>query len=137
MSEAPTDSPQTPSGNAEAAKYRMRAREAETAAQHLQERVERLQRAEVLRIAGETLTDPTDLFEVGKAELSSLLTDDGELDSEKVSSAIASLAEARPQLTKGYQGAGGGLFSAQGARYGASSGGPTASFAAMFKSVGS
>lgn len=94
----PADPPE--GGNSEAAKYRRRLRETEAQRDAHAARIEAFQRRDVARIAGETLAQPTDLFDVGGRELADLLDDDGEVDEEKVSLAAAALLESRPGLAK-------------------------------------
>lgn len=83
-------------GNAEAARYRRRLRDAETQRDALSGRVERLQRTEAERVAGQHLAQGSDLFLF--AELGELLDDDGEVDETKVREAAKRAAAARPGL---------------------------------------
>lgn len=94
----PADPPE--SGNSEAAKYRRRLRDTEAVRDAHAARIEAFQRRDVSRIAGETLAQPSDLFDVGRRELADLLDDDGEVDEEKVNLASAALLESRPGLAK-------------------------------------
>lgn len=87
--------PQNP--NAEAAKYRTQLREAERQRDALAVRIEAFQRAEVLRLAAD-LAQPEDLFTVGDVTLTDMLDDEGGIDAEKVSAAVADLLESRPGL---------------------------------------
>lgn len=84
--------------NREAARYRRQFREAETQRQHLAAHVERLQRAEVVRLASEHLEQPDDLFDVGRVALADLLDDDGMVQTARVESALLGLLSSRPGL---------------------------------------
>jgi len=96
----------TGQGGNEAARYRRRLREAEgqrdavTAERDgLAQRVERMQRADVERLASTGgLAAPADLWALGGVELAELLDDDGEVDAEAVAEAVAGVLEARPGL---------------------------------------
>ena len=85
--------------SAEAAKYRTRAKDAETKLAEAQARIEGFLRADAERMAGE-LAQPGDLFELGGVSLSDLLTEAGTVDSEAVSEAVAGLLASRPGLAK-------------------------------------
>lgn len=87
-------------GNAEAARYRTRLRAAEGERDLLSQRVERMQRREAERLAGERLAAPADLFDVGGTALADLLTDDGDVDADRVTEAVQALLDARPGLHK-------------------------------------
>ena len=80
------------------ASYRIRAREAEAGRDALQERVTRMQHAEVERMAAR-LHDPADLWGAG-VDLLELLNEDGEVDPERVAEAVAALADSKPYLLK-------------------------------------
>jgi hypothetical protein len=84
--------------NRREASYRIRAREAEAAATVLEERVTRMQRAEVERMAAR-LHDPADLWGAG-VDLLELLNEDGEVDPERVAEAVAALTDSKPYLLK-------------------------------------
>lgn len=92
------DPPEPEGGNAEAARYRTRLRATEGERDTLSQRVERMQRREVERLAGERLAQPGDLFAVGGTALADLLTDDGDVDAERVTEAVQALLDARPGL---------------------------------------
>jgi hypothetical protein len=80
------------------ARYRREAREAQAQVAELTERVTRMQRAEVERLAAR-LHDPGDLWTAG-VDLVELLTEDGQVDPERVAEAVAALADSRPYLLK-------------------------------------
>lgn len=82
----------------EAARYRRRLREAEAERDTLAERVERMQRAEVERLAGTRLSVGADIFTVGGAALAELLDEHGNVAPERVSAAADELVSARPGL---------------------------------------
>lgn len=103
-----SEAPEAPNGSGlpdkaklagEAAKYRIRAREAETALAEAQARIEQYQRAEVERLASD-LSAPADLFEVGQVSLADLLDEAGNVDSGVVAESVAALIAARPGLAK-------------------------------------
>jgi hypothetical protein len=95
-----TEAPKAKGPGAEAAKYRVRAREAETALTAAQARIQAFQTREVERLAAE-LAQPADLFGVGGVSLADLLTEDGEdVDPDAVADAVADLLEQRPGLAK-------------------------------------
>lgn len=76
-------------GNAEAARYRRRLRDAETERDRFAAQVESLQRAEVDRIIGDLVTwSPAVMWEHGLT-LDMVTTDDGGIDAEKVRTAVA------------------------------------------------
>ena len=79
---------------AEAAKYRRRLRETEAERDALAARVEALQRAEVERVAADTLARPEALWAAG-TDLAALLTEDGAVDPEAVAQAVT---DARDRL---------------------------------------
>jgi len=86
--------------NAEAARYRTRLRETEAERDGISERLVGYQRREAERIAGATLSRPADLWLDG-VDPSELLDDDGQLDPEKVTAAVAGVLDGRPQLEAG------------------------------------
>lgn len=79
-----------------------------------QARIERMQRAEVERVAGEYLAMPGDLFSLSGNELADYLDDDGNVDPEKVAADAVAVLTERPGLRKNApafdptQGTGGG-----------------------------
>lgn len=95
-----TDRPEH-GGNAEAAKYRRRLRDTEAERDALAVKVAAMQTEQVHRIAAEYLSQPGDLFEVGKVELAELLNPDtGEVDPDLVALGVSALLETRPGLGK-------------------------------------
>lgn len=82
----------------EAARYRRRLREAEAERDALREQVERLQRREVERVAGEHLSVGSDVFTVGGVDLADVLDDGGEVDAAKVAEIAERIAAERPRL---------------------------------------
>ena len=83
----------------EAAKYRLRLREAEAERDALAGRLEAAQRREAERLAAD-LSQPGDLWLLGGVTLADLLTDDGEVDPAKVQAATAAVLDARPGLRR-------------------------------------
>jgi hypothetical protein len=94
-----SDTPEAQSGNREAAKYRVRAREAEAERDALAERLTALQTAELHRLAGEFLSAPEDISLSGKG-LSDFLTPEGWVDHQAVEKAASEVLAARPALSK-------------------------------------
>lgn len=86
------------SGNAEAARYRRRARDAESARDALAERIEGMHRSEIERLVSDKLAVPGDVFEIGRISVGELLNDDGDVDSVKVDVAVSTLLSDRPGL---------------------------------------
>lgn len=86
--------------NAEAARYRRQLRETETERDGLRGTLERLQRAEVHRLAADQLAQPDDVFDVGRVELADLLDDDGNVDEDLLATAIHGLVTDRPGLAR-------------------------------------
>jgi hypothetical protein len=85
----------------EAANYRIRAREAEQQRDALAQRVERMQRAEVERLAADAgLSHASDVFMMSGNELADYLTEDGDVDAEKVAADVAAIVAERPGLRK-------------------------------------
>ena len=66
----------------------------------LAERVERMQRAEVERLASDKLSHPADLFSLSGNEVADYLTGDGDVDADKVAADVAALLAERPGLRK-------------------------------------
>lgn len=83
-----TDAPKEGGGNSEAAKWRRRLRDAEAERDALTERLAGLQRAEAERLAGEHIAKSSALWAAG-VDLADLLTDEGQVDPEKVAAAAA------------------------------------------------
>jgi hypothetical protein len=84
----------------EAAAHRVRAKEAEAQRDALAQRVERMQRAEVERLAADALSHPADLFSLSGNDLADYLTEDGDVDAEKVAADVAAVLAERPGLRK-------------------------------------
>jgi hypothetical protein len=93
----PDDAAKDKIGN-EAAKYRVRAREAEAERDTLAARLSVLQRAEIERLASAGLSHPSDLFSLSGNQLADYLTDDGTVDSAKVSADLEAILSERPGL---------------------------------------
>jgi hypothetical protein len=85
--------------NSEAAKYRVRAREAETALAEAQARIETLLRADIERVAGESLAMAGDFWIHGN-DVDSYLTDGCLVDAERVRADAKLLVTERPGLRK-------------------------------------
>lgn len=87
----------------EAAKYRVRAKQAEARVEELAQRVARLQQAEVDRLASAQLSDPDDLRVFGTT-VADLVNEAGDLDPALVEAAVEALLERKPTLARGYVG---------------------------------
>ena len=113
MTPEPTAAPEAPAAetapeapdalaaaNREAADRRVKLKAAEEANAQLAAKVQRLQRAEVERIAAATLATGADLFLDG-AELASFVDEEtGDVSLDVVSAAAAKIVEARPGLAR-------------------------------------
>jgi hypothetical protein len=104
--------PESPSR--EAARYRVRAREAEAARDELAKRVETLLTREAERIAAKHLAQPADLFTLSGKSVKDFVGEDGDVDAELVVRAANELLGTRPGLGRNHpavdpsQGHGGG-----------------------------
>lgn len=83
----------------EAAKHRVKLREAEERSAALEQRVTAMQRAEVERIAGTKLTAAEDFWTLAP-DLPELLDEAGELDHDRITDAIADVIKQRPHWRK-------------------------------------
>jgi hypothetical protein len=92
-----TDSPQKVNKEA---RYRVERNEARAERDALAERVGRMQRAEVERLAADGLSHPADLFSLSGNELADYLTESGDVDTEKVAADVAAVLAERPGLRK-------------------------------------
>lgn len=92
------EQPEGKQGNSEAAKWRVKLREAEAQIATLSERVSTMHASEVSRLATGPgkLHDGADLLTSTK--LDDVLDDDGQVDPELVATAVAALAEKKPHL---------------------------------------
>ena len=82
------------------ARYRVERNEARAERDAMTQRVERMQRAEVERLAADGLSHPADLFSLSGNELADYLTESGEVDAEKVAADVAAVLAERPGLRK-------------------------------------
>lgn len=87
-------------GNKEA-RYRVERNEARAERDALAQRVERLQRAEVERLASDALSHPADLFSLSGNDVADYLNEDGDVDADKVTADVAAILAERPGLKKG------------------------------------
>lgn len=74
-------------------RYRMERNEA-------RQRLSRLQRAEIERLASAGLSTPSDLFTLSGNQLEDYLTDDGEVDPDRVAADVEAILQERPGLKK-------------------------------------
>lgn len=89
--------PEAPKGNKEA-RYRVERNEARTERDALAERVARMQRNEIERLAAGALAHPADLFTLSGNDTADYLTDDGDVDPDKVAAGVAAVLVERPGL---------------------------------------
>lgn len=82
------------------ARYRVERNEARAERDALAERIQRMQRAEVERLASDALSHPADLFSLSGNELVDYLNEDGDVDAEKVAADVAAILAERPGLRK-------------------------------------
>ncbi|MEO3757068.1 hypothetical protein ABGB19_02095 [Mycobacterium sp. B14F4] len=87
--------PEPPAAESGERKLRKRAQTAEAERDRLREQVAGYQRREVEALAGSTLADPRDIW-AGGVTLPECLTDDGDLDPERVTAAVAKVVDAHP-----------------------------------------
>jgi hypothetical protein len=83
----------------EAATYRRRLRDAEAERDALRDQVDRRDRADAERLAGQTMESPADLW-TGGVQLADLRDEDGALSSERVDEAVAGVLATRPHWRK-------------------------------------
>jgi hypothetical protein len=93
--------PTAEEGGSEVARLRREAARYRTERNRLAERVAAFQRTEVERVAAERLEDGSDVWRHDGTELDSLLTDQGEVDPERVAEAVENVLEAHPGWAKG------------------------------------
>lgn len=93
--EAPEADP--PKANKEA-RYRVERNEARTERDALAERVARMQRSEIERLAADALAHPADLFNLSGNDPADYLTEAGEVDADKVAADVAEILAERPGL---------------------------------------
>lgn len=84
----------------EAARYRTERNDARAELADANARIERMQRAEAERIAGNHLSDSSDLFALGGRDLADLLNDEGDVDAEAVDALAREIIKTRPGLRK-------------------------------------
>lgn len=82
------------------ARYRVERNEARGERDALAQQVERMQRAEVERLAAGGLSHPADLFSLSGNDVADYLTEDGDVDAEKVAADLAAILAERPGLRK-------------------------------------
>jgi hypothetical protein len=84
------------------ARYRVERNEAREALATAEARIAQFQRAEVERLASESLAMPGDLLTLSGNELSEYLDDDGNVDPEKVAADVAVILAERPGIGKAH-----------------------------------
>ncbi|WP_241472268.1 hypothetical protein [Mycolicibacterium neoaurum] len=88
-----------PKANKEA-RYRVERNQARGERDALAERVERMQRAEVERLAADALSHPADLFSLSGNGVADYLTEAGDVDAAKVAADVAAVLAERPGLKR-------------------------------------
>ncbi|MFJ1592934.1 hypothetical protein ACIOD0_22225 [Kitasatospora albolonga] len=89
---------QLPADTASAATDPRALEEAQSRLDAAQKRIDAMLMREINHQVSERLEVPSDLFDLGKHQLSDLLTEDGDVSAEKVTSAVESLLSDRPSL---------------------------------------
>lgn len=101
----PQNGSETPSADKGLTEARDRYRaERDTAREELHalaQRIERMQRTDIERLAGEHLSMPADLFSLSGNTVADYLTEDGQVDADKVAADVAEILTERPGLRKG------------------------------------
>ncbi|MCP2626506.1 hypothetical protein NLB33_27050 [Mycolicibacterium smegmatis] len=82
------------------ARYRIERNHAREQLAAATERIARMQRAEIERLAAASLSHPDDLFTLSGNDVADYLTEDGDIDPEKVDADIATIVAERPGLMK-------------------------------------
>ncbi|MGR3938226.1 hypothetical protein [Streptomyces sp. BRA346] len=95
---APEGDDKPASKNAEAAKWRVAAREAQAERDELQARLDGFLRADAERLAAEFLAVPGDLFDISGASLADVLDEDGRVSPDKIKELADAAVKARPGL---------------------------------------
>lgn len=96
---SPEGDADTPGGNREA-RYRVQRNEARDQLAAANERIARLQRAEVERLAGASLSHAEDLFSLSGNDVADYLTEAGDVDPAKVAADIEAILSERPGLRR-------------------------------------
>jgi hypothetical protein len=86
--------------NAKEARYRVERNQAREALAAAEERIQRMQRADVERLAADGLSHPADLFSMSGNDLADYLTESGDVDAERVAADVAAVLVERPGLRK-------------------------------------
>lgn len=97
----PTDLPDgDDTGGPKEARFRRERNEARAEVATLAERIAGYQRAEVERIAAETMAHASDVFSLSGNDVTDYLTDDGHIDADKVKADVAAILAERPGLAR-------------------------------------
>ena len=122
-----TEADEQDSPNSEAAKRRRQLRATQTELATTRDQLSTYQRRHAEQAIADVLTVPSDLFDVGQQNLSDFIdAETGDIRTDELRTAAASLAEQRPQLGTNYQPPFPGDFG-QGVRQGATGGASWAS----------
>lgn len=87
-----------PSANKEAARYRVKLRETEAKLEAAEARVTTLMKRAAESHVADKLSVPSDLWDVGKANIADLLDDNGDLDTDALDDLVGEMLSARPGL---------------------------------------
>lgn len=99
--DSPSDAPIAADGTPDPEADRRALEEAHGRLDAAQKRIDVMLGREVERLVESRLVCPSDLFDLGKIQLSNLLDEAGAIDSEKVTSAVDELLRVRPYLAGG------------------------------------
>lgn len=103
--QAPSDvtaleNPPNGSEGGKEARFRKERNEAREERDALADRVARMQRAEVERLAADALSHPADVFSLSGNELADYLTEAGDVDADKVAADVTAILAERPGLRR-------------------------------------
>ncbi|MGW5019346.1 hypothetical protein [Streptomyces cacaoi] len=98
ITDQPAENADIPNGNKEAAKYRVQLREAESKLAATEDRVMTLMKRAAEAHVKDKLSVPSDLWDVGRADIAGLLDDNGDLDTGALDELVGELLTARPGL---------------------------------------
>lgn len=98
--EPEVDEEQPSKAGRDAARYRVRAREAESRAEALEATVTAYHRREVERLVAERVQDVEDYWKVGGHDLGDLLGEDGTVDADAVERSVSELLDRKPHLER-------------------------------------
>lgn len=94
----PNDGPVDGAGDSAPEGTQKALEEAHSRLEAAQQRINSMLLREIEHQAAKRLEVPSDLFDLGKNKLADLLTDNGDIDAEKVTAAVDALLKTRPSL---------------------------------------